>query len=407
MKIGMILLLALLLVPLCFAHDVPFSESELSYEGNTIYLSMDAPVWMNMSDKNTSSFTGEYISSNLKARNNLEECTTRIEDMTYYEDGDYSHFDISFECSSEIENVEIENSLFYDIFGYYFEQYIMVGCSSGKRLFYSDLNSVSSSFSVSTVCEESSEQAYFIYRNNTYGEAYRSIASSEKAEISFFNIVVDYAKSGKASLLLIILLSFVLGAMHTMSPGHGKSVIVSYLLGKHANVKNVLLIAVSTALTHISDVFVVSLLLLFLIPPFMKPILSEYLSIISAALILVFGIYLLVKNIRHHYHKHHHHHTRKGLVIAGVIVGLAPCPTAWALYLVLINMGMYFRAFISIVSFGLGLLLTISVLGILFIKAKKLLKFIPEESKLVKYLPLGSSILIIAIGLMLLVKNIL
>lgn len=452
-------ILLLLMLVICSAavsaHIVPFSETYVEHEGNEISFRMEAPVWLNMSNPVTYNYTYDYIYGGFVVLNDGEPCELKDLKISYDEEIDYSYYNFTYSCKAEMNDVDIVNLLFYDIFGYYFEQYLLFDCGDDNfKYMYSDMENVTNYFNAKDVCmifTEKDEMAKRIFINNTYKQGKESIeipqpavetevygpelppenlptgfiaaspATKEK-EMSFFNKIVGGVKAGEISILLLILFSFMFGVMHSFSPGHGKSVIVSYLLGKDAKIRDVATLSATTALTHISDVFIISLLFMFLIPKSLKTNFTGYINAGAAVLIFLFGVYLVAKNYKkykhflqhrfghsnhHHDHDHHHHHptSRKELFLAGVLTGLAPCPTAWAIFLLLVGLGLYFKAFISVMAFSLGLVLTILTIGTIFIKAKGLIKFIPEETKLAAHLPMLSSVLIVIIGIVLTVKN--
>jgi len=133
--------------------------------------------------------------------------------------------------------------------------------------------------------------------------------------------------------LLALFFALVLGAMHALSPGHGKTIVGAYLIGSRGTPRHALFLGVTVTVTHTLGVFLLGFATLvasrFIVPERLFPILS----LISGLLVLGMGIFLLVQRWRaaqerihagsphnharhthdhhahnHHSHDHHSHH---------------------------------------------------------------------------------------------------
>lgn len=229
---------------------------------------------------------------------------------------------------------------------------------------------------------------------------------------SFLHHIIKKINIENISIIMLIIISFTIGMLHTLAPGHGKTIIISYLLGKKAKIKDLITISVTASLTHISGILILSILFLFFIPKSTKINLSTHIELGAGILILLFGIYMIVKYYKDlkHMIKHKkglhlnctHNHVnldKKESFMAGFLSGLAPCPTSWSLFLVFIGLNLYSKAFIYAISFGLGTMLTLFMIGLIFMKTKKILKTDSKRSKISIYLPILSALLILSIGL--------
>ncbi|MDR3545606.1 MAG: hypothetical protein P4L30_07575, partial [Candidatus Limnocylindrales bacterium] len=56
-----------------------------------------------------------------------------------------------------------------------------------------------------------------------------------------------------------LLLTLLLGVVHAVSPGHGKTLVVASLLGSQGSLSQVLLLAVTVAVTHTAGVLLLAL----------------------------------------------------------------------------------------------------------------------------------------------------
>lgn len=120
----------------------------------------------------------------------------------------------------------------------------------------------------------------------------------------------------------LIVMAFVFGIIHAFMPGHGKSVLVSYHLGRRSRLVEGIATGVLLASTHvgIAIVFVLagvavisrSLAVAGRAPAF---------QIFSAALVALVGVYLLLRAVW----PPRHRHVRDGRMLA-IATGLVPCP---------------------------------------------------------------------------------
>lgn len=122
-----------------------------------------------------------------------------------------------------------------------------------------------------------------------------------------------------------LFIALVLGAMHALSPGHGKTIVGAYLIGSRGTPRHALFLGATVTVTHTLGVFVLGFATLvasrFIVPERLFPVLS----LVSGLLILGMGIFLLAQRWRaaqghndydpsakqaqptrdHHSHEHH------------------------------------------------------------------------------------------------------
>jgi nickel/cobalt transporter (NicO) family protein len=116
--------------------------------------------------------------------------------------------------------------------------------------------------------------------------------------------------------LLALLGCFVWGAMHALSPGHGKTIVGAYLMGTRATPRHALFLGLTTTITHTIGVFALGLLTLFASKYIAAEQLNPWLSVLSGLMVAAIGFNLLLKRIRtnqsaklyQHNHSHHHDH---------------------------------------------------------------------------------------------------
>jgi ABC-type nickel/cobalt efflux system permease component RcnA len=113
---------------------------------------------------------------------------------------------------------------------------------------------------------------------------------------------------GPAAWALCLLLCFAWGAMHALSPGHGKAIVSTYLIGMRARLRHVLLIGGVVTFTHTFVIVVVAIAALLLKDRFAYP---HWLQPAGAALIVLVGLNQVrigIGRLSAAAHGHHHDH---------------------------------------------------------------------------------------------------
>lgn len=220
--------------------------------------------------------------------------------------------------------------------------------------------------------------------------------------------------------------AFAFGAMHALSPGHGKTLVAAYLVGARGTWKHAVFLGAMTTFTHTVSVFFLGFVTLFLADYVAPETLSPILGAISGFTIVWIGGSLFYRRLHkylawrtherahalgldhehahvhthalvaaghphdhghaHHHHDHDHHHGPGGhthvpegevtigsLIALGASGGLVPCPSA----LVLLLSSIYFQrvglGLMLLVAFSAGLAAVLTGIGLLILYAKQLL----------------------------------
>lgn len=250
--------------------------------------------------------------------------------------------------------------------------------------------------------------------------------------INFFqqagNLSTTLAKEGfnftSNPLLFIaaIVLIFIAGGLHAITPGHGKSLMSVYLLGKKkGKFSDVLLITSSITATHTIAIFILGFIFLALEQTLTINEIIPYFEKISA-LIVAFLAMNLIRNgyhnwqhakahekDKHHHHDHHHDHvkitSKKDLLLVGISGGILPCIDAFAILALSVGAGKILAGIFLVFIFSLGLASTITLLGYIVIHGKDKLKLEERFGKTAEvYGPIVSGSLILVIALRLILK---
>lgn len=182
------------------------------------------------------------------------------------------------------------------------------------------------------------------------------------------------------TVLLLAFFSFLYGMIHAAGPGHGKVFIGSYMIsGKSRFVDTVkAALTIVTAHTVSAVALIVAFMLIFGTVSLRSTAAAEgHLQLVSAALICLVGAYLLIRGIWGALKKDTDFGSSpqgredKGLFTLALSVGLIPCPGVILVMLFAINLGIMPVGIIAVLAMAIGMFVTITLIGMLFLAAGK------------------------------------
>jgi nickel/cobalt exporter len=220
-----------------------------------------------------------------------------------------------------------------------------------------------------------------------------------------FTKVFSDAASGRGVLVLLLLAAFAWGALHALSPGHGKSMVAAYLVGTRGTARHALALGATVTIAHTAGVFALGLVTLALSQYVLPEDLYPWLTLASGLLVVAVGITVLRTRARKHHHHHHHHDdvTWRSLIAMGASAGLIPCPSALVVLLAALSQHQVALGLVLISAFSLGLAATISSLGLVVVYARDLLSRF-EFARRTSALPALSALVIVVVGCVLTVR---
>lgn len=207
-----------------------------------------------------------------------------------------------------------------------------------------------------------------------------------------------------STLLGVIWIAAFFGLVHAVMPGHGKTVLVSYFLGRPANVIAGLTVSVTLVLTHVGSAIVLILAGFILIQRTIGGAgRAPAFETASAVFIVLIGIWLLYNAIRH---RHRDPDPANGPVLA-FATGLVPCPLTTFIMVYAVTNGAVVAGLFLTASMALGMIATIATFAIGAIMFRDrffhLLSLTASaRERIGQALELVSSIAILALGLWLL-----
>jgi len=251
--------------------------------------------------------------------------------------------------------------------------------------------------------------------------------------------------------LFAFLIAILLGAMHAVEPGHGKTIVAAYLIGSRGTIWNAVFLGGIVTITHTSSIIVLGLLTLFASQYVVPQKLFPWLGFISGVFIIVVGIWLLSRHLRGlqgHGHSHgpfgrthdhgvpqphdhdegrdhnHDHEDEDGhdhgdehqeeserpvswgsLLSLGISGGIVPCPAALVILLTAVALNRILFGLALIISFSFGLAVVLITVGVMMVVARSAITRVTGEGRIIRVLPLVSAAVIIVLGFGIAVKS--
>jgi nickel/cobalt transporter (NicO) family protein len=264
---------------------------------------------------------------------------------------------------------------------------------------------------------------------------------------------------GLGLLLIGMAVAFGLGAVHALSPGHGKTIVAAYLVGSRGTMSHAVFLGAMVTFTHTISVFAIGLGTFFLSRYIVTEKIIPILGAVSGLSIVAIGAFLFFQRLRrlrsshthdHHHHDHDHGHTHEhahahthdhdrghthdhahvhdhdhdhayahahgiahshvpegeitmgSLIALGASGGLVPCPSALVLLLSSIALGHIGAGLILLVAFSFGLAGVLMAIGMLVLYAKN---WLPDPQKSSRHpafrlVPVLSAFVIFCVGLL-------
>ena len=217
----------------------------------------------------------------------------------------------------------------------------------------------------------------------------------------FTRAMTDIGEQRSLSAMIFgLVVAFLYGVLHTIGPGHGKAVIISYFVGEGGSLRRGVGMGIRIALFHVLSAVIVAVLADFAIRQTTGHAPSDYRAIrlASYAAIAAIGIWMLIGAIRalrklpsteagtagagtDHDHRHHHHgcgcghaHHQQTKGLAGLLslaVGAVPCTGALLVLLYGLANDLLWFSVIMVAAISLGMAITLSAIGVVAILGRR------------------------------------
>lgn len=269
--------------------------------------------------------------------------------------------------------------------------------------------------------------------------------------------LLDLLLDPNRGIWFLLMLAGFFGAVHALTPGHGKTLVAAYLVGEHGTVWHALILGLVTTLTHTGAVLALAGILLIIDPDRLPN-----LELFGGFLVAGMGLWLLLRRLAGqadhvhlggHGHHHHHHHDEAstnlevkpmrnaesgvrneeevkgescssiphsaspiphsltaggwwGLIALGVSGGIVPCSDAIVMLIFAISARRVWLALPLLLAFSAGLAGVLIVIGILVVQVKGFASSRLRAGRWFKSLPLVSAVLVIILGLFLCYRSV-
>lgn len=237
-----------------------------------------------------------------------------------------------------------------------------------------------------------------------------------------FAALIEEGDLSLGVLLISLLIAAFWGAVHALTPGHGKALVAAYLVGTRGTPRHAFLLGGTVTVAHTAGVFGIGVVTLALSQFILPERLYPWLTLVSGLLVVAVGASVLRQRLgwrgrraeahhehsdhgqRHaHDHGHIHHHrddtlTSKGILGVGVAAGLLPCPSALVVLLSAIALHRIGLGMVLILAFSVGLAATITGIGLVAVLARRVFGRLSLDGPVVRMLPAVSAALILIVG---------
>jgi ABC-type nickel/cobalt efflux system permease component RcnA/ABC-type uncharacterized transport system substrate-binding protein len=240
---------------------------------------------------------------------------------------------------------------------------------------------------------------------------FKVIADAQRAFYAMLTSALARLKSDNAAFWILGGLSFVYGIVHAAGPGHGKVVISSYMLASESRVRRGLWLSFAAAFVQaiVAVAFILIAALALNMTSLAMSAAAEWVVAASYGLVMLLGLWLIIRRIfglghrhhhhdlkqrahahlhagehEHHDHDHEHDHAHHAVTPAqargnwreqlGVVlaVGIRPCSGALVVLVFALSQGLLAAGIAAVFLMALGTALTVALLATIAITAKGL-----------------------------------
>jgi ABC-type nickel/cobalt efflux system permease component RcnA len=236
-------------------------------------------------------------------------------------------------------------------------------------------------------------------------------------------------------LAVLLLLAAAFGAVHALTPGHGKTLVAAYLVGERGTAWHALLLGVVTTLAHTGAVLALAVVLPLAFPNALDQAVGA-LGLMAGLLIVGLGVWLLLRRLggkADHFHlgsHHHHHHTHNhgaadhchdahghvhtlpapgervgwwSLIVLGLSGGMVPCVDAIVMFFFAVSAHRVWLGLPLLLAFSAGLASVLILIGLAVVWAKGAAQARLGDSgrwqRFFQALPVLSAVAVICLGL--------
>lgn len=179
-----------------------------------------------------------------------------------------------------------------------------------------------------------------------------------------------------------------IGALHALEPGHGKSIMGTYLILSRGKSKDAVLLGLTSAITHTLVIVIMAVLahsataLAMSNTPLSQDRMELWLKLLSGALIVLVGLRMVFRKTPCSCGCENNHRpsgfsgkrpapsggSLLDVLVLGFTNGLMPCPSALAILLLAVSSGALASGLVLVLAFGIGGAVALVAVGLVFVK---------------------------------------
>ncbi|WP_418180284.1 DUF1007 family protein [Aliarcobacter lanthieri] len=250
--------------------------------------------------------------------------------------------------------------------------------------------------------------------------------------------LVDIENGDKFALFFLIIASFIYGVVHSIGPGHGKSLAFSYFSSAKSTYLEALIISFLTAFIHIIGALIIVVISIFILQTVLSGFIADsviYITALSASIIMLLAIFILYrkltkkscgcascnidlkttnfnikpqnKNINFvvkttNIPVHLEQRSKKQDLIFVLTAGIVPCPGTVLLFVYAFLLKTYFAVFLASLSISLGMAVVIFASSFLGVSLHKVSS---NSKKLVNTLEIIAPIFMFILAFLMLISS--
>ena len=176
---------------------------------------------------------------------------------------------------------------------------------------------------------------------------------------------------------------FLLGCLHALEPGHGKTFLLAYTVGGKLDFQKIILLTLSLLVSHFLVLSIIAIIFNLILAEVASSFLHEFSHWIAPAIIISFGSYILGKAIYKMRHVHSndcgHNHGDFGdskienPITVGLLTGFLPCASSLAVVMMTGMTPSIYSIISFILIYVLGIALVLFLIVLTFNLAKNII----------------------------------
>ena len=211
-------------------------------------------------------------------------------------------------------------------------------------------------------------------------------------------------------LFSLLVMSFIYGIVHAIGPGHGKSIISSWIIAQQRNLSTVIFVSGLAAAAHaLSATLIVGGTYVFLgkFVTVSTQKLNAYLQIAAALLVIGIGLAMLFRLFHGRFNQNRSDLRQESgrlwgrPAVVALSIGVVPCPVTSVVLIFCLTLGLIWQGLLLVLSFAAGMGISLATIAFLVWSCKE--KIAPKKlsgfhNAVTQVFPATGGIFLVAIG---------